>query len=279
MRQALAAIASWPAGRAAAGAVDRDGQRWAAGDGGRFAWASVTKTVTALAVLVACEEGTIALGDEVITGVSVRHLLAHAGGLGPDFPVRRLAAPGTRRVYSNAGFELLADHLAGRAAMTFRQYLGEAVLDPLGMTSTQLEGSAAAGLSGPLADLLAVAGELLRPTLVSPKTMAEASVVAFPGLDGVLPGFGMQRPCDWGLGFEIKDAKAPHWTGALNSPATFGHFGRSGSFVWVDPQAGLATAALADRDFGGWAAATWPTFSDGVLRAYRAGRQQVRSPG
>ena len=70
---------------------------------------------------------------------------------------------------------------------------------------------------------------------------------------GVLPGFGYQPHCDWGLGFEIRDRKAPHWTGSRNSPRTFGHFGQSGSFLWVDPEARVACASLADRDFGDWA--------------------------
>ena len=70
-----------------------------------------------------------------------------------------------------------------------------------------------------MADLAAFAGELLRPALVSQQMHAEATDVQFPGLDGVLPGFGVQRPNDWGLGFEIRDAKSPHWTGSANSGA------------------------------------------------------------
>jgi CubicO group peptidase (beta-lactamase class C family) len=81
----------------------------------------------------------------------------------------------------------------------------------------------------------------------------------------VLPGFGRQDPCDWGLGVELRDGKHPHWTGRRNSPQTFGHFGQSGSFLWVDPVAGVACAGLADRDFGPWAADAWPDLADRVL--------------
>jgi CubicO group peptidase (beta-lactamase class C family) len=116
-------------------------------------------------------------------------------------------------------------------------------------------------------DLALFARELLAPAVLHPSTLAEATRVQFPGLPGVLPGFGRQRPCDWGLGFELRDGKAPHWTGRQNSPATFGHFGRAGTFLWVDPVARLATVALTDRDFGDWAVAAWPAFSDGVLAA------------
>ena len=91
--------------------------------------------------------------------------------------------------------------------------------------------------------------------------------VAFPDLDGILPGFGRQKPNDWGLGFEIRDGKSPHWTGAHSSPRTFGHFGQSGTFLWVDPDADAAAVVLTDRDFGPWAITAWPIWTDGVLAA------------
>jgi CubicO group peptidase (beta-lactamase class C family) len=89
--------------------------------------------------------------------------------------------------------------------------------------------------------------------------------VQFPGLRGVLPGFGRQEPNDWGLGFELRDDKAPHWTGSRNSPRTFGHFGASGTFLWIDPDAELACACLTDLEFGPWAANAWPRLADAVL--------------
>jgi len=106
---------------------------------------------------------------------------------------------------------------------------------------------------------------LQAPTLVVAETLAEATRVAFPGLRGVLPGYGRQEPNDWGLDFELRDHQRPHWTGARNSPATFGHFGQSGTFLWVDPEAAVACVVLTDRDFGGWAVQAWPAFTDGVL--------------
>jgi len=110
---------------------------------------------------------------------------------------------------------------------------------------------------------------LLAPVLVSAATLAQATSVAFPGLAGVLPGLGRYDPCDWGLGFEVKGAKAPHWTGAANGPATFGHFGRTGTFAWVDPVAGLACAALTDLEFGAWALEAWPVLADAVVGQWR----------
>jgi CubicO group peptidase (beta-lactamase class C family) len=107
---------------------------------------------------------------------------------------------------------------------------------------------------------------------VAPETLAEATSVQFPGLDGVLPGFGRQAPNDWGLGFELRDAKSPHWTGTRNSPRTLGHFGRSGTFLWVDPDADLALGCLTDRAFGEWAADAWPRLSDAALAEVAASR-------
>jgi CubicO group peptidase (beta-lactamase class C family) len=228
-------------------------------------WASVTKVLTALAVLVAAEEGTVGLDEPAgPEGATIRHLLAHASGLSPAGDAI-LAAPGRRRIYSNGGFEILGGVLEARAGMPFADYLTAGVLAPLGMARTRLAGSPAAGAEGPLEDLIALSQELQVPTLVSPETMSVATTVAFPGLDGVLPGFGGQRPNDWGLGFELRDSKQPHWTSPRNSPATFGHFGQSGSFVWVDPEAGVACVELAASPFGPWAAEAWPRLADVVL--------------
>jgi CubicO group peptidase (beta-lactamase class C family) len=93
--------------------------------------------------------------------------------------------------------------------------------------------------------------------------------VQFPGLDGVLPDWGRYSPLDWGLGVELKDAKSPHWSGARTSPPTFGHFGGSGTFFWVDPEADVACACLTTREFGDWAKEAWPRLSDDVLAALR----------
>ena len=224
----------------------------------------MTKLVTALAALVAAEEGVIDL-DEAAgpEGSTVRHLLAHASGL-PFEAGGPTGRPGQRRVYSNVGFETLAEHIAERSELAFADYLSAGVLLPLGM-SAELRGSPASELYGNLEDLLTLARELQRPTLVAPETLSEATAVQFPGLAGVLPDFGRFDPLDWGLGFELRDAKSPHWTGTRNSPQTFGHFGGSGTFLWIDPEARVALACLTDLDFGDWAKDAWPRLSDAVL--------------
>jgi CubicO group peptidase (beta-lactamase class C family) len=148
--------------------------------------------------------------------------------------------------------------------MPFGEYLSAAVLEPLSLHG-RLRGSPASGFVGPLTDLLALGRELLAPTLVAPETLAEATTVQFPGLVGVLPGFGRADPNDWGLTFELRDEKSPHWTGTRNSPRTFGHFGASGTFLWVDPDARIALACLTDKAFGDWAKEAWPALGDAVL--------------
>jgi CubicO group peptidase (beta-lactamase class C family) len=75
----------------------------------------------------------------------------------------------------------------------------------------------------------------------------------------------VQRPDDWGVGCESRDAKTPHWTGAKNSAQTFGHFGQTGTFIWADPEATLALVVLTDRDFGQWALPIWPALADAVI--------------
>ncbi|HEY7018397.1 MAG TPA: serine hydrolase domain-containing protein [Gaiellaceae bacterium] len=264
---ALRQVDGWPAETVAVGVV-RGGEEVAA-HGPRehvFRWASVTKPATALAALVAAEEGILDLDEPAgPPGSTVRHLLAHASGLPFDGPAP-IAEPGKRRIYSNSGFEVLAQAVGEAAEMPFAEYLRAAVLGPLELKA-ELRGSPGAGLQGSLDDLLRLGAELQRPRLVAPETLAEATSVQFPGLVGVLPDLGRMDPNDWGLGLELRDHKRPHWTGARNSPRTFGHFGGSGTFLWVDPEADLALACLTDLDFGPWALEAWPRLSDAVLQA------------
>lgn len=263
----LAAIEEWPVAHAAACVVDPAGVRWTTGDlERRFPLASVTKPLVATAALLAAEERSLdldqAAGPE---GSTVTHLLAHASGLGLDG--RTLAEPGRRRIYSNTGYEVLGETMAEATGMSVASYLEEGVLGPLGMGSTALEGSPAHGATSTAADLARWASELLAPRLLAPATVERARTVAFPGLDGLVPGFGKQSPNDWGLGFEVKGTKSPHWTAPEGNPATFGHFGRSGTFVWVDPDQGRALVVLTDEEFEEWAISRWPRLSQAVVDA------------
>ena len=264
MNHPLEALADWPVPSSSAAVIGAGASTY--GDTDKvYELASVTKLLSAYAVLVAVEEGALELDDAAgPDGSTVRHLLAHASGLA--FGERTVqAAPGAKRIYSSAGFEVLADVVAEATTFEFAEYLREAVLKPLNMTATALVGPAGHGARSSVKDLSSFAAELLDPTLLSTETVRDATSVQFPGLDGILPGFGTQRPNDWGLGMEIKGRKSPHWTGSSNSPRTFGHFGQSGTFLWVDPEIRTACVVLTDRDFGAWAKPLWASVSDEVV--------------
>jgi CubicO group peptidase (beta-lactamase class C family) len=263
--EALGQIDAWDVPFAAAGVTGADRVLATHGDTGRVVrLASVSKPVTALAVLIAAEEGTLDLDEPAGPhGSTVRHLLAHASGL-PFEGGEPIAAVGGRRIYSNEGFRVLGELLALRAEMPFDVYVREAVCRPLRL-GLDPRGHPGAGMHASLNDVLAFARELLRPTLVAAETLDEMTTVQFPGLDGVLPDYGRFSPLDWGLGVELRGEKEPHWSGRLTSPATFGHFGGSGTFLWVDPERELACACLTGQEFGEWAKIAWPRLSDAVL--------------
>lgn len=271
--KSLLAIDSWPSTHSAAAVVAEDGA--ILGTHGetdhRFALASVTKLLSSYAFLVALEEGAFELdtpaGPE---GSTVKHLLAHTSGY--DFAERKVRfAPGERRLYSNVGFDVLAETLEQATQMRFADYLAEAVFQPLGMISTSLDGSPAADAVSTLKDLVAFATELQSPTLLDVQTHSQATHVVFPDLPGILPGYGRQKNNTWGLGFEIRSEKSPHWTGKQNSPATYGHFGQAGTFLWVDPELGAACVTLTDKPFGPWAVDAWTPFNDDVVTELTGG--------
>ena len=112
--------------------------------------------------------------------------------------------------------------------------------------------------------------ELIQPTLISDATAKDAVTIQYPELGGVIPGLGSYKPNPWGLGIEIRDGKQPHWTGSLNSPQTFGHFGGSGTMMWIDPTIDTGLIALTDLNFDKWSAealVAWPSLSDAVIRS------------
>lgn len=233
-----------------------------------FEWMSVTKLVSAYACLIAVDRGAVSLEDAAgPAGATLRHLLSHSSGLAFDSDTV-LAAPGAKRIYSNLGIQLAGQLVASRVGMDFREWARQTVLDPLGMDTAEFHGSAADGMRGSAIDLAEFGRAVLGGLLVSPGLFAQATSVAFPGLRGVLPGYGRQQSNDWGLGFEIRNHKEPHWTGNNNSPRTFGHFGWSGSFLWVDPDVSLAACFLGAEPFGEVHQQVWPELSDSILAEY-----------
>lgn len=255
----------WP-GRAGVAVLDETGVlAWAGDLTSSFPWASVTKVLTALTVLDVIRSGAVRL-DEAAgpPGSTLEHLLAHASGIAFEGE-KVMAEPGRRRIYSNRGIELAAAHVEKRTGRRFADSIRRRVLEPLGMSATSAEGSPAAGAHGPVEDLARLAAELVAPRVLPPDLVTQARTVRFPGLSGVLPGFGRQELNDWGLGLEVRGTKTPHWTAASTSPETFGHFGQAGSFLWVDPFRRVGSVGAGEVPFGPWAAEAWPRLSSRLL--------------
>jgi CubicO group peptidase (beta-lactamase class C family) len=263
----LARIDSWDVPAAGVVVVDRDGvvaSRGAVDAPSRIA--SVSKLFTAYALAVAASEGAVELDTPAgPPGATLRHLLAHTAGYGFDSTADVVAPPGTRRVYSNRGIEEAAAHLEKAAGISFPQYLAEGVLGPLGLTATAPDGSPAFGFHSTVHDLARFGRELLAPTVLHPSTLAEWVEVQFPGVAGIVPAVGRFDPCDWGLGFERNFGRPRHWAGMRIGGAAFGHFGGTGSFLWVDPVRGIACACLTGREFGPWGLQSWPPFCDALV--------------
>lgn len=255
--KALDLVKEWPVDNFAAAVIDGDDIHRVGDLGKVFHLMSVTKPLSAYGFLMAMEEGVFELDTPLgPEGSTVRHLLAHASGVGFK-ETDRVRGAGERRIYSNYGFQILADAVSEAAEMDFAEYLRQGVMEPLNMQWTRLLGEAGWEAQGTAHDLITFLLELLNPALIHPSTMAEATTIQFPELSGIVPGYGMMKPCPWGLGFEIKGDKSPHWTGE-NMPAdTFGHFGQSGTYIWVASGTGRAMVALTDRPFGDWAKPLW----------------------
>ena len=143
---ALDRVTTWPVPHSVAAIVrSSDGSTPATystvGETGRsFRLASLTKTVTGLTALIACEEGSLRLDDVIDPvmcsaslheGTTLRHLLAHASGL-PFDGASPIAALGRRRIYSNTGIEMVAELITAPTGIAFDDYLNEAVIEPLG---------------------------------------------------------------------------------------------------------------------------------------------------
>lgn len=234
-------------------------------------WRSVTKTVTGLACTLALQEGRVDLEDEAgPPGSTLRHLLAHASGYFYESDAT-LQAPGLRRHYSNYGIDEAARHVERALGRDFEGWVQDRVADPLGMDRLDWTGSPSVGAVGPLTDLALLAGEVLHPTLLEEHWHREMTTPQLPELVGIMPGFGKQSPNPFGLGFEVRGTKSPHWTGHRNSERTVGHFGMRGTAYWVDPVARLALVVGTSHDFCDAHREVMPRLGDAVLEAHSRG--------
>lgn len=271
LKSILATIDEWPVPHAAAAVINQDSVVVTHGETDRiFRLASISKIITSWTCLIAIEEGSVSLEDAVGPPAStLRHCLAHASGYGFD-NANAIMGVGKRRIYSNTGIEIAAQYVAERTGILFSEYMREAIFEPLGMSDTSLKASPAYAVLSTINDMTLFMKELMKPTLISAVTAQDAITVQYPELGGVIPGLGSYKPNPWGLGIEIRDHKHPHWTGSMNSSQTFGHFGGSGTMMWIDPSINCGLIALTDRNFDEWSAealTAWPSLSDAVIHS------------
>lgn len=189
-------------------------------------------------------------------GATLANLLSHSSGLGAEEgdPFVDVA---TKRVYSNFGVDLAVASIVGDN--TAVNWLDNRVFRPFGMTSTVLEGRPSADVIGSTEDLATLAVAWLRPDGVAKETRNRIITPYLPQLDGIVPGFGRFSPCPWGLGPEIRGEKQ-HWMGDW-PPASFGHFGQSGSMILLNADEQIGLVATSTEPFGPWATKLWPTWT------------------
>jgi CubicO group peptidase (beta-lactamase class C family) len=220
----------------------------------------------------------------------------------PALEVEPLAPPASRRIYSNVGYAVLGELLAAATGIPHQRYVHEAVFEPLGMDAViglpeaeygralevrepglaapgvalfnsrqwRRRGTAAGGAFGTLDAYARFVGMLLAGghPLMAEEVYRDMATVQFPGLAGGIESFLTWPVADWSLGFDLRDAKAPHWTGGRTSPATLSHFGASGTVFFVDPRARVGLVCLANRGtYSGWTMRPggWPDLCDLVL--------------
>lgn len=230
--------------------------------------ASVSKPISAWGALIAVERGLVDLDEPAgPEGSTLLNLLDHTSGL-PFEGEQTQAAPGTRRIYSNAGFDALGARVAEAAGMPFAEWLTREVTGPLGMNDIEVTGRPSAGYRASIADLLTFGREVLRPTLIPVELRDLALMVSRPGLRGVVPGYGSFDDNQWGLGFELKGAKSPHWLADSFPPEAAGHFGGQGSFFFLDRSRDLAAAFLSGVAFGDDHRRIWPPLTDEIAARY-----------
>ncbi|GAA4488592.1 serine hydrolase domain-containing protein [Microbacterium panaciterrae] len=233
--------------------------------------ASVTKPLTAWGVLVAIDHALIDLDDPAgPAGATVLDLLDHTSGL-PMEGSEPQKAPGERRIYSNVGFDVLAAHVADAVGMDFADWMRREVTLPLGMAQTDVTGRPSAGARSSIEDLLTFGREVLRPTLIPAALRDLALAVSHPGLHGIVPGYGAYADNQWGLGFELKGAKTPHWLSDTLSPETAGHFGALGSLLFIDRSHDIAAAFLSGVPFGEEHKRIWPPLTEEIVARYGRG--------
>lgn len=262
----------------------------------RYRAYSITKAVTAVAVMQLVERGSVSLDDDVRRyvpefpakpwPVRIRHLLTHTSGIrdyrenaGEISSTREYASfveglavfkddplafePGTRRLYTSLGFNLLAGVVERASGVPFERYLRDSVWTPAGMSATSLavEGRDVPDLAAPFegrtsgearpwrgrlpnlsgrygssgmistpADLVRFTAALSRGALLDPATLGDMWAPAFP-----------EAAPSQGLGWDLGESDGRRYV--MRSGMSSGYAG----LLLLFPDERLAGALLADQ--------------------------------
>ncbi|MFY9256529.1 MAG: serine hydrolase domain-containing protein [Fuerstiella sp.] len=223
--------------------------------------------------------------------ITVRQLLTHTGGLIPDNSMKdyangptqafekihqlsTYAEPGTKFVYSDVGFIVLAELIERVSGQTVHEFSQQKLFKPLGMTETgylpaealqvraavtqqrdghwmagevhdprafALAGVAGhAGLFSTASDLATYCQMLLNSgTMGGTTIMQPATVATMTAAQEVPSGF---RTLGW-------DMRSPYSSnrGDFFSKSAFGHGGFTGTSMWIDPDQQLFVIFLSNR--------------------------------
>ncbi len=281
-----------------------------------FDLASLTKVVaTAPAVMMLVEDGLIRLRDPVArylpgfdrhgkARITVEHLLTHTSGLRPDFPLeqefqgyatavtlaideRPVDPPGTRVVYSDINFIVLAELVARISGEPFNQFVERRLYEPLGMSTTGFlparEERPRIAPTEPCRPLgwpcgAAAGASMLRGTVHDPTARRMGGVAGHAGLFGTaddLARFGAMLLAGGAL--DETRVLAPLTVARMTRPATppgmaerrglgwdissryssnrgdlfstgsYGHTGFTGTSIWVDPATQTVVIFLSNR--------------------------------
>lgn len=270
-----------------------------------FDMASLTKVLaTAPSVLALVEDGRISLSDPLARyipdfgqhdkeGVTIRQLLTHFSGLRPDLDLDEpwsgydtaieracaehlVALPGTRFIYSDINFLMLAELVRVVSGKALDEFSRERIFKPLGMTRTSFKPPAE--WIPEIAPTQWRDGEMLRGRVHDPTASRMGGVAGHAGLfstiddtaafaqmllnGGIYAGRRILSPLTirqmtsnqsppgnsaWrGLGLDIRTQFSSN-RGDLFPVGSFGHTGFTGTSLWVDPSTDCLVLVFTNR--------------------------------
>ncbi len=271
-----------------------------------FDLASLTKVVaTTTSVMTLVESGRIRLQDRVAKlipefasgggardQVTIEELLTHRAGLAADDPMALYvgsaqeiferkyrqplaAAPGSRFLYSDVGFEVLGEVVRRVSSLPLEEFARQRVFSPLGMTETEFRPGGNGRL--PLARIAPtekINGIVRRGEVHDPRAFALGGVAGHAGLfstaddlarfcaallrggEGVLSPAAvaaMTRPRFFGdeslrgLGWDVATSYSSV-RGDLFPIGSYGHTGWTGTSLWIDPATDTFVVLLTNRN-------------------------------